>query len=55
MPRLNSFIYTSCYDMIHELKLLQLLYIDACILQKKFGNFLVSQTGPNNVWWEEMD
>ena len=54
MTRLNSFIYPSCSDMIHELKLLKLLYIDECILEKNVDNFYLSQTGPNNLWWEEM-
>ena len=54
MPRINSLIYTSCYDNIHELKLLQMLYGHACIRQKKIGKFQLSETGPNDLWYKEM-
>ena len=48
MPRIDSFICLSCYDMFHGFKLLQHLYFSSKILQKKFESFELSQSGPND-------
>ena len=48
MPRRDSFIYPGCYDMFHGFKLLQYLYFSSKSLQKKFENFELSQSGPND-------
>jgi len=48
MPRLNIFIYSSCSDFIHELKLLQYLYFDSQFLQKKFENLCKTKADPGS-------
>ena len=53
MPRIDSFNYLSGYDMFHGFKLLQYLYFSSKSIQKKFENFELSQSGPNDFFGED--